>query len=425
MLPVHRRDPQAALRQALQHYPDLKLVAEIPKDPHEMNVSGRVQKNIHKEYAPPDLHLLQYFGRGTSREQAQELQKSEEAFILEFAHPKTNVWTALRCANSLIEDIARVTGGLIWDEETREIFSPDAWHEKRQSSWTGEVPNISDQVTIHAYKDGEFTRAITLGMDKVGLPDVVVSDFPWSDENQVGNLINIFNQSMAEGATFDKPANFKINLRVIKNSTIRERQLKNLKPNATGWGCLSLKQGVAEEGDPENRLVLLAFDRYAGDDFHAKRDQMLSSFFGFSDSWTKVEHDNQELLEASEKAREKLPELRMAFNAGLKPGEFILLKAPFSTSDGGTEWMWLEVSHWEGNRIKGLLQNDPLEVPDLHAGQIVEVRGEDVFDYIRQYPDEHREGNTTGEIIKKIQQAPDTVIDSPKQQEIRRICGDD
>jgi hypothetical protein len=53
-------------------------------------------------------------------------------------------------------------------------------------------------------------------------------------------------------------------------------------------------------------------------------------------------------------------------------------------------------------RITGLIENEPFNIPDMHGGQIVEVHEEDVFDYIRQYPDKHREGNTTGEILRKL-----------------------
>src|SRR6266566_4472469 len=92
------------------------------------------------------------------------------------------------------------------------------------------------------------------------------------------------------------------------------------------------------------------------------------------------------------------------FNAGLRPGEFIQVKVPFKTPDGGNEWMWVEITSWKGNLIRGILENDPFNVPELHAGQIVEVWQGDVFDYLRQYPDKRREGNTTGEIIRKMGQ---------------------
>ena len=407
MIPVHRKDPSVALSQALKSYPGLKVVGEIPKEPHEMTVSARTENDVQTKYAPPDLESLELFGPSLSPAQGQALQRSKEVFIVEFAHPKEDAWIALRAANSLVEEIARTTGGLVWDEETREVFTPEAWHKKRVASWIGLIPDMSTQTTTHIYPNGEFVRAISLGMAKAGLPDVVVADFGWSDKGNVGTLINLLSQTMAEGAILKKPGRLNMDLRAIKNAAVRDPQLKTLGSNASGWACLTLKQAVAEEGDPNNRLMQITPDRYAGNDVHAKRDRMLTSLFGATDSVNYVQHD-VELLEASRKAVAKLPELQKAFNAGLQPGEFIQLKAPFATPEGGTEWMWVEVSHWEGNRVKGLLENDPVDATDLHAGQSVEIRAEEVFDYIRQYPDNRREGNTTGEIIEKMN-STDTV----------------
>ncbi len=129
---------------------------------------------------------------------------------------------------------------------------------------------------------------------------------------------------------------------------------------------------------------------------------MISCFFGATDAATAVKHDAA-ILEASRKAREDLPALKRAFNAGLQPSENILLKAPFKTPDGSNEWMWVEVSRWQEGRITGVLDNDPFNVPGLHAGQTVTINQEDVFDYIRHYPDGHAEGNTTGSILEKMQ----------------------
>jgi uncharacterized protein YegJ (DUF2314 family) len=130
---------------------------------------------------------------------------------------------------------------------------------------------------------------------------------------------------------------------------------------------------------------------------------MLNCFFGWEDSVAHIQHD-EALLEASRKARAKLPELHRAFSAGLQPGEFIQLKAPFQTPGGGNEWMWVEVVSWKADDIKGTLENEPFDIPSLHGGQIVHVREEDVFDYIRHYPDDRTEGNTTGSIIHKMNQ---------------------
>jgi uncharacterized protein YegJ (DUF2314 family) len=415
LLPMHgtgTRKVPALLRDAMAKHPDLTVVEAIPEHPQAMLVRAYIRSDVKQAYAPPDMKALQYFGRDVSGEQAKALQDSSNAVILEFAHPKKYAWSGLRAADEFVEDIARKSGGLVWDEETREVFSPDAWHQKRLANWNSEIPDVSGQTVIHIYPKGEYARAITLGMSKMGLPDVVIEESPWSSKNQVGNLINIFCQDIAERGTLHSNNNFRLDLRAIRTSSVRETQIKSLKANAVGVACLSLVQGKHEEGDPKNRLVRLMADRYEGNDPHAKQDSMLSSFFGWEDSMVKIEH-NPELLSASVAAKGKLPELRRAFNAGLKPGEFIDVKAPFPADNGGREWMWVEVTRWKANDIQGLLESDPFEISRLHSGQMVEVREEQVFDYIHQYADKRIEGNTTGEIIRKMSEGQVTTPTRP------------
>ena len=403
MLPVHAKDPLTALRNVLAgRYANLTLVSELPKELRGMLVSARVEKKLQREYAPPDERSLKYSGHGLSDAQVEQLQRSQEAFILDFGHPKENVWSALHTADLLVEDIARESGGLVWDQETREIFSPDAWHKRRLQDWPDGVPDISTQTTVHVYENGEFARAITLGMAKAGLPDVIVEELPWSSGNQVVNLINLFSQAMVEGAVAKNVARFKLDLRAIQNARSRDRQLKSLEADSSGVACLTLKQGTWEDGDPKNQLIQLAFDRYKGNDVHAKQEAAISLLFGAKDVVGQVEHTD-ELLEVSRTARSNLPELHKDFDAGLQAGEYIDVKAPFKTPRGN-EWMWVEIGSWKGQTIRGVLRNDPVEVQSLHAGQIVEVREEDVFDYIRHFPDGRTEGNTTGEVIKKQEQ---------------------
>jgi len=424
--PGKPNDPLTLLGQTLQkNFPTLKLAAAIPGKPSEMVIVARIQKNVGKEYAPPSLKSLEYSGHGLSNDQEVQLQKSTQALILDFAHPSSEVWVALRTANQLVEQLARATNGFAWDEETREVFTPDAWEERRLASWTTGIPTIEKQMTIHVYKKDEFVRAITLGMKKAGLPDVVVEEFDWSSENQVGDLINIFCQAMAEGASLNVPGPFTIDLKKIKDVAVKGSEMKSLKKNATGVGYLQLKTAVADEGDPDNRLVELAFDRYSGRDSQAKRESLMGCFFGVEDKTSAIEH-NDELLEASRNARAHLPELYSRFNEGLKPGELILVKAPFKTRTGGNEWMWVEISHWKNKGIRGVLENDPELVPDLRAGEVVEIREEDVFDYIHKYADGREEGNTTGELIEKMEKesispSPTTSLDELS----KRIAGTD
>jgi uncharacterized protein YegJ (DUF2314 family) len=387
-------------------YKSLKLVRKIPEHAVQGSViSVHLENNVQKNYAPPDLESLKYRGQGLSPQQKSQLQKSREAIILQFAHPKEYVWDSLFAATKLAEDLARKTGGLIWDEETRQVFTPKAWHTLRLGAWTGNTPELANQFTIDIYPSNEYMRAVTLGMAKFGLPDLVIQEFPRSSYKQAAHLINTFAQTMAEGAIVPGSGKFGLNIYRIRNDHLRDSELKSLQEHASGKACLLLKPGKQEEGDPENRLIELSGELYSGPDPHARQDNMLSSLFGWEDLARNVEH-TPEVLAERDRERAKLPALHKAFDSGLQPGEYIQVKAPFTIPEGGHEWMWVEITHWSRKTIVGKLQNEPVEIRALHAGQIVQVQEDDVFDYIRSYPDKHTEGNTTGKILERLESMP-------------------
>jgi hypothetical protein len=93
--------------------------------------------------------------------------------------------------------------------------------------------------------------------------------------------------------------------------------------------------------------------------------------------------------------------LQADFKKGLAPGEYIQVKAPFTAPTGGNEWMWVEVTAWQPGKIKGLLKNEPFNIPSLHGGQLVEVDEAKAFDYIRTFADGREEGNETAAIIER------------------------
>jgi uncharacterized protein YegJ (DUF2314 family) len=402
-------DPMGALRGALgKTSGGPKLLAAMPAP---ASVTAPVvfanwnTTTVLKEYRAPSMEMLQRFGRGISREQAEALQKADKALILDFAHPAQQSSLAMQKALQVTLQVARDTNGLLWDEETREVFTPDEWQKRRIDTWAGGVPDVARHTTIHAYRSGDLVRAITLGMAKFGLPDVVVSDFSWSSNRPMGNLVNGFSQAMVEGATLARPGQYDLDLRALKHTAARDPMLANLKPNATAVARLSLVNGTWENGDPQNRLYEIRFDRYKGPDRYAQQTALLTAAFGADeDGVTRLRH-NDELLAASKKAVAQLPRLRDAFAKGLQPGEYILVKAPFTTREGGNEWMWVEVARWNGDAIEGLLKNEPVDVQGLHAGQMVKVSQAKVFDYMRRHADGREEGNETSRIIERMQGA--------------------
>src|SRR6185295_14362079 len=145
---------------------------------------------------------------------------------------------------------------------------------------------------------------------------------------------------------------------------------------------------------PEH-LQEVVFDRYPGPDAGAKMEALTASAFGSrQDAPVQSPHDAA-VQAASARARERLPALKTAFQKGLPLGERILLKAGFPIPEGGTEWMWIEVSAWQGTAIRGSLQNAPTRIPTLKAGQTVAVSEAQIADYIHHHADGKDEGNLT------------------------------
>jgi uncharacterized protein YegJ (DUF2314 family) len=352
-------------------------------------------------YPAPSEELLQQFGRGLSGEQVKSLQSPGQVLSLRFAYPGDRPVERLSIAMKLTHAIATAAKGVIWDNETREMFALDRWN-RRLEGWDTDGPDVSRQISIHAYPSGDFVRAVTLGMAKFGLPDLVVEDFGWSLQRNVGISINLVAQAFVEGAKIDRPGEFDLNFRLIRHPRLRDAQLDNLEEHATAIAALGLKAGRHDEGDPDNRLWQLTFERGEGPDEQARMEHVLSRAFGWKESVVHVTHDD-EMREASRRARTRLPKLKQAFAAGLAPGEVMLLKAPFDTSDGGHEYMWVEVTRWTGDAVEGLLQNEPFNVPELKAGQKVQISEATVFDYIWKHADGSSDGNETGRILEKQQ----------------------
>jgi len=393
---------KTALKLANAKLSDFKEIKELSDPPPQPVFNVMVVDDVKRQYAAPDLESIGYFSKGISHDEAISLQSSNKVIIVNFAYPIEYTFSAMKQALRYVEQLASDCHGFIWDEETRQIFSPSAWNKIRLSNSNEPVPNMVDHTVIHSYKTTEYVRAITLGMGKFGLPDVVVNNFSWSDNRYIGNLINVVAQSLIEGNQIDDKGNLYIDIHAIKNKAFRTGIEPTLRENAAPNISIHLIPAKREDGDPNNALLQIDFRSWPGKSLQEKQNALTSILFGWEDEIFYVKN-NDEILKASENARKKLPALRKAFNSGLQPGEFIELKAPFKTPDGGNEWMWVEVLNWDSTSIKGLLKNEPFNIPNLKAGATVVVDQADIFDYIRKFPGGKVEGNETSELIRRYQ----------------------
>ncbi len=81
------------------------------------------------------------------------------------------------------------------------------------------------------------------------------------------------------------------------------------------------------------------------------------------------------------------------------------MKARFPFA-GGNEWMWVDVQSWSGKVICGRLESQP-DYVDLKPGATVEVKLEDVMDYMYKLKDRTFYGNEVGKALH-----PDLFLDA-------------
>lgn len=374
----------------------------LPEQATTPVLHATVVEDAQTELPPPQGESLQYFARDLSDAETQALQSASRVLVMVFAHPAKDALPALARADRIAHDLARQIDGVLYDVELRRAVGAARWRDGRLMGDDGGVPSILEHVAVHAYRDTEWVRAVTVGMRKLGLPELAVDEVAASGGMLMAWIINGIGQRMVEGQQPDAEGWFDLDLRAIRHPDVRERILADLKSNATARGRFKLVPAPPEEGDADNRLLAIGFQAYEGPDVSARQNAAVSALFGWSDAVKYIDH-NAELEAASLRAREKLPALRKVVQRGLAPGELIQVKLPFAKPDGGNEWMWVEVLRWNGDRIEGVLSNEPFDIPDLHAGQRVTGSMDEVFDYIYRREDGEVEGNETSRIIERMQ----------------------
>jgi len=389
-LPKAKKDPDAALARLVRRSYDYLTVAD-GGDARTLP-SVTVAHPPIGEFAPPDEQSLQYFGVGLSDAEKTGVQRSEQVTILSFACAAEDRYRVGRDALALASALAGETGGLLGDENTRQLFAAASW-QARADTWTKEVPLAPAQFAVHIYRNGQLLRLVTLGLDKLGLPDLVANDVSPNEADSMNGLINLVAQTLAEGGAVGPDGKLAVDTHAVQGSW-------ELIAEGTGKATITLAVATKEEGDAANRLWEIVFPGPPGSGAQERQSQLIDQLFGSKDEIIYAEHDDT-LVAASRRAKEELMALRPKFANGIPDQERLQVKAPFTTDRGGTEWMWVDVLEWKGDQIVGLLSNDPYEVSRLKAGARVEVDARSVFDYLYTRADGTQAGNETSKILQK------------------------
>lgn len=335
-------------------------------------------------FAPPDPDTLAYLGAGLSPEESKAVQGAKVVAVLKVSvTDPSQAETAMRELNALAGKIAEDSNGLPWDEDTRQLFSRSEWATRAEFG-----PDKSGErwrhFTVHNYRDGELVRQVTLGLGKFGLPEIANEGVAGHEGETMGAMLNLVAEAMVDGAVVGEGGTLPITTPDGKTVDVH------------------LGVGTRQEGDAPGRLVVL---RYPGTGSLQQRHvALLEKIYGpMKGEIIEAEAEDAELLAASNKAKLDLSKLEPRFVDGVPDLEHLSVKAPFDTDDGGVEWMWVEVTQWNGSKMKGILQNAPRAIAGLKRGATVEVEVASLFDYLHNRADGSSAGGTTNDILQRRQ----------------------
>jgi uncharacterized protein YegJ (DUF2314 family) len=349
-----------------------------------------------QDIAPLDPEMLALFSRGLDEKAQEALLDWPGVALFGMEVPDDPGRKRLRVLQELAVAMAKKHGGAIWDDSTREMFSPEVFEERRVAGWEGGLCDVRRHVTIHFYAvAGQRHRMITLGMRKLGLPDLVIQDVAPPHADRAAMLLNATAQLLLEGAPLLREGKLDIDLRSIKHTGAKSALPA---PDDSKTVTIDLVRAEREQGDPANRLFAVDVGAFKGRSDGEKLGALLDTLFGdIEDPVTPVASDDPEILAIKKRVQAKVPELAARVKKGLSGRESLSVKAPFDTDDGGIEWMWVEVVSWEGDTIRGHLDSTPVGIASLASGARVAVDAKTISDYLFRKDDGTFEG---GESVK-------------------------
>ncbi len=400
----HTKRPPRAAREALWNdlssagfavYPDLY-------DEASTELCACLTAPSIEAFPPPSLGVLKLGGLRLGAAGQARLRGAVAVTAVRLTGSSGDAGRINRAAAECLRAFERRAPGIFWDEACREGFARADW-EERVSKFDGDLPDVAAHLNVHAYQIRDHLRIVTLGMEKLGLPDIEVREVAPAQLSEMVDLVRVFAQWITERPVIDRPGEVVVDVAQLRNASVRERLLTTRGPGA-GPMQIAMAYAPTETGDAENRLLRL---RPAGspDERQALHASLTSTLFGFSRGAVYgFSSRDPEIVAARERAQRALRLLRPTFADGPPVMQRLSVNARFVSPVGVVEWMWIDVLGWRDHRIDGVLENDPTEPGWLARGARVAVDEADVLDYRHTQANGVVVGNETAAVIARSPQ---------------------
>ena len=335
------------------------------------------------DWGLPPRSTLDTLAPGLSPRQRDDVYKRPTIIVVTTRGPAGKMCLPARAGFALTAAIAEKTRGLVYDDVVHRIETAEAFAGHAITSKLGEPVLRQEHFRIQAYQQDDGTaRLLTLGLRRFGAPDLDVTGASITATKAFGILLNAVAARVVEGAE-------EVPLTIVLGSG----------KSAT----IDLQKPAPREGDPNNVLLQIV---PAGGASTKGYDDLMAMLFASGDAGAPpltVEHANDPRLAlASERAARSFPAALTKWRKNAGSGAKLLVRLPFAIpgTDGGTEWMWVDVKSAEDTTIHGVLSNSPVYVHALSDGSTVSGKRSDIADWLMQSADGGTEG---GETIKLLE----------------------
>lgn len=374
----------------------------VEKRPLNIRVVG-----VGRVPAPP-LSALRQAGSGEAEEARLTRATHEIAVGARDRHePHLALWNVLGMAHS----IAVQFGGVVMDRDVPRLIPINTYTSRPES----EI-RVTEHILVLAVPQREGrAHLVARGMRKFQLPSIEVEYVPRELQPHMALVIQILAQMLVyrvhkllasrwpsgHHATLAIPNELRLDL---DHESLRKSRWKvKTKPNARR--ATEIRLAFLPDNAPEPLLRLEPPDGFRGDP-RGWMAPMLAELLGEEEagaaSAAEAEPEPADPLEAAhQRALKDLPELKRRFQKGLPGGHDAYVKRAFPLPDGGHEYMWIHVTSWFEDVVRGKLATHPRHRTDLRAGQTLQCTEEDVFDWLLVFPDGREMGGFTDKVSQQ------------------------
>jgi uncharacterized protein YegJ (DUF2314 family) len=311
---------------------------------------------------------------------------------------------AEHAAAAIAAILASSVHGWVLDPWTLQTFGADTFAARRPPDGPEEVVAL---VAVHMVREdvGDGIFLDTQGMGRFGLPDLVIHDVPPSFSEQIHDLLDAAAQTLIEQGGLTDDGQLRVRVAALKTPPWPEEAKAIEASSGTGDITLGARWVTEPDAPPGDNIELVL----PGEGAAAARAYAALSFLAPPEHAPLARaNDDAELSAARDRALTAFKALAPHFQNGIPDLEQLSVKAPFRTTAGDfdVEWMWVQVSSWQGNTLHGVLLNAPYGVMPVHAGDSVDVNVDDIFDYLWRRADGTEVGNeTTGILLRRESEA--------------------